>query len=201
MSDPWVFWVAVWAGYFVVIPAATFLSWERGHRLRWVRQTRVLRDESGPGAPLRTAAVDAQHEWRGFVVERRGAPTVVKVVATTSLVLGHMFVPGLLAALAGFLFYGVGLLAVPGLVLAARIYSNAFGLLRCELDAALQAQELQRFAVRLNVVILVAVAVWVVCFGLDFVPIVTASYAMISLLHAHGLGLAADEISAALHRD
>jgi len=80
---------------------------------------------------------------------------VVKVVATTSFVLGHMFVPGLLAGLAGLAYFGLGLLAVPGLVLAARIYSNAFGLLRCELDAAVQAHQLQRFALCLNVIVVV----------------------------------------------
>lgn len=197
MSDPVLPWSAIVAVYFIAVPAATFLICERSHRLRWVRHTRILRDEREPGAPLRTAAAGAVDGWRGYVAERRGAPEVVKVVATTSLVLGHMFVPGLFAALIGLYVYGLGLLAVPGLVLAARIYGNAFGLLRCEPDAARQARELQRFAVRLNVVVLAAVAAWVVCVGLEVIAMVTASYAAISLLHAHGLGLAAAELDAA----
>lgn len=193
------FYVVAGVGYFVAIPAATFLRCERNHRLRWVRQTRMLRAEGEPGAPFRTAAAGGLDRWRGYVVERRGAPATVKVVATTSLVLGHMFVPGLLMGLLGLLYCGLGVIAVPGLLLAARIYRNAFGLLRCEPEAALEAWSLRRFAIRLNVVVLGLAAVWATMFGFDPLAIFTTGYAVVSLVHARGLGLAAAEV-AAVHR-
>lgn len=193
------FWVVAGVGYFVAIPAATFLRCERNHRLRWIRQTRMLRAEGQAGAPFRTPATGGLERWRGYVVERRGAPATVKVVATTSLVLGHMFVPGLLMGLLGLVYGGLGVLAVPGLLLAARIYRNAFGLLRCEPEAALEAWSLRRFAIRLNVVVLGLAAVWSTMVGVDALAIFTTVYAVVSLVHARGLGLAAAQV-AAVHR-
>ncbi|MEM9459768.1 MAG: hypothetical protein AAGF11_36665 [Myxococcota bacterium] len=182
--------------YFVLIPATTFLDQERRYRLRWRWRQRVRRSEPAPGGPFRD---EESGRVREYVVERHGAPRVVKVVAVASLVLGHMFIPGLFAGLFGLPFYGLGLMSIPGLVLAARIYGNAYGLLRCEPAAAIKARELQHFANVLNVVVLVATELLLM---IDTLPIFVfiAVYALVSLLHAHGLGLAADAIDA-VHRD
>lgn len=181
--------------YFVLIPAVTFLDQERRHRLRWRWRQRVRRSEPAPGGPFRDEEPSRVQE---YMVERRGAPREVKVVAVVSLVLGHMFIPGLFAGLFGLVFYGVGLMSIPGLVLAARIYRNAYGLLRCEPAAAEIARELQRFANLLNVVVL-SVAGLLLMIDMHWLSVFISVYALISLLHAHGLGRAADAIDA-VHR-
>jgi hypothetical protein len=189
--------------YFVVVPALTYLFKERRHRYAWRRRWLVEVPEHGPGGSFRDQ--DGEHATTRYLVERRGAPLQVKVVAVASLVLGHMFVPGLLMGLLGLFFaQGVGLVAIPGLVLAARIYRNAFGLLRCEPLAATEARLLRVFSIVLNAVVMVVVSVIAWKAGGDHgsieVWLFFWSYGLVSLLHAHGLGHAADAIDA-VHQD
>jgi hypothetical protein len=190
-----IFGLALFLLYFVIVPALTFLRQEERHRDRWRRRWLVEVPEPTPGGPFRDDDGQAPSPRR-YVAEHHGAPRGVKVVAVVSLVLGHMFLPGLLAGLFGLPFYGLGLVSIPGLVLAARIYGNAFGLLRCAPWAAAEARRLQTFAVRLNVVVLSVVAVCMLAWGLHPLLVFTAVYACISLLHAEGLGRAADAIDA-----
>lgn len=189
-------WLVAGVAYFVAIPAATYLHVERVHRLQWRRHQPVLVPHNDPGVVYRDGDAGTPAYFRAYFVERVGAPAVVKVVATTSLVLGHMFIPGLLVGLLGLIYGGFGVLAIPGLILAARIYSNAFGLLRGEPLAAAEALRLERFAITLNIVVLAAVAAWVFVVKLDALAIFTACYAAVSLLHARGLRIAATHVIA-----
>lgn len=184
--------------YFVALPASTYLHHEAKHRLRWRQRWLVEVPEHDPGGPFRDEP--GRPSVGRYVAEHRGAPLGVKVTAVTSLVLGHMFLPGLLAGLAGLPFYGLGLISIPGLWLATAIYGNAFGLLRCDPRAAPRARELRSFAIGLNVIVLVVVAVLALMFGFHSLLLFTAAYACISLLHAEGLGQAADAIDA-VHGD
>ncbi len=187
-------WLTVFAVYFVLTPALVFLQHERLHRLRWRRRERVLKRQGAPGGSFRGDGPAGRID--GFIVEHRGAPGSVKVVVVASLVLGHMFIPGLFAGLCGLPIYGLGLLSIPGLVLAARIYNNAFGLLRCDREAARAARELQRFAYTLNVVVLLLMGL-VATVWLHPLLVFTSVYAVISMIHGYGLGVAADAIDAA----
>ena len=195
MNSSELLWLSAFVAYFVITPACVFLRLEARHRDRWPRRWLVERTEPTPGGPFRDELDEAP---RRYVVEHRGAPREVKVVIVVSLVLGHMFVPGLLAGLFGLPIYGVGLVSIPGLWLAAGIYHNAFGLLRCEPAAAVEARRLQRFAVRLNFVVLAVVAALALAFGGHGLLLFTAVYSCISLWHAHGLGRAASAIDAVL---
>lgn len=179
--------------YFVVVPALTFLRKEQRYRDRWRRRWQVVVPEAAPGGPFRDEDGD---EPSRYMAEQPGAPRVVKVVAVTSLVLGHMFVPGLLAGLCGLPFYGLGLVSIPGLLLAARIYRNAFGLLRCDPAAAAEARRLEELASILNVLVLAVVGVCTLLWGLNALVAFTAVYACISLLHGAGLRHAAAAIDA-----
>lgn len=190
--------LTLWLLYFVVLPAATYLGYEPRHRHVWRRQWLVEVPEHAPGGAFRDQ--DGEDASTHYLTEQRGAPREVKVVAVVSLVLGHMFVPGLLMGLFGLLFMFIGLVAIPGLILAVGIYRNAFGLLRCEPEAAVEARRLRRFAIWLN---------WTVMFVVSIVTMATpelyplwlffTAYAVISLAHARGLGHAADAIDA-VHR-
>ncbi len=179
--------------YFVVVPALVFLYLEAEHRDRWRRRWLVEVPEPTPGGPFRDEDRVASSRRR-YVAEHRGAPREVKVLIVTSLVLGHMFVPGLLAGLYGLMIYGVGLVSIPGLVLAAGIYRNAYGLLRCDPEAAVHARRLRRFSIGLNIVVLAIVAVFLMGAGPEPIVLFTGVYACISLLHAEGLGRAADAV-------
>jgi hypothetical protein len=68
-----------------------------------------------------------------------------------------MFVPGLLLALIGLFAGGVGFVAIPGLVTAAKIYRTGVALLRRETRAAaFRAREAAAWALWLNGIVFVA---------------------------------------------
>jgi hypothetical protein len=58
------------------------------------------------------------------------APRAIRAVAYSCLLFGQMFVPGLALALVGLVFGGVGVVGVPGLIVAARTYTSGLDLLR-----------------------------------------------------------------------
>ncbi len=183
--------------YFVVLPAVTYLHHEAKHRLRWRRRELVPVPEEVAGGPFRDDGPADPRRARDYVAEHRGAPTGVKVTVVVSLVLGHMFLPGLFAGVFGLVFYGIGVVSIPGLILSVRIYRNAFAILRCDPNAAKEARELRTFALTLNVVVLCIVAL----LGLaapELVGLVafTAIYACISILHGEALRAAANAIDA-----
>ena len=64
---------------------------------------------------------------------RRGVPGGILAVAWASLALGQMFVPGLGWGLYGLLFMGLGLVSIPGLVVAARCFWSGW---RCSRTSA-----------------------------------------------------------------
>ena len=194
MQPSVVFGFSLFLLYFVVVPALTFLRQEPRHRDRWRRRWQVMVPEATPGGSFRDDA-SSRYPSR-YMAEQHGAPRAVKVVAVASLVLGHMFVPGALAGLYGLPIYGLGLISIPGLVLAARIYRNAFGLLRCDPLAATEARRLEAFAIHLNAIVLAVVAVGTLAWGPNALLVFTAVYACISLVHAYGLGRAAAAIDA-----
>lgn len=96
-------------------------------------------------------------QFREAVVPRLradGPPGVVRAAAVGSWALGAMFVPGLGAGLFGVLLMGLGLVSIPGLILAARLFMLGAPLLRAEPEAAAKARSLAAFARVLNYVVL-----------------------------------------------
>lgn len=191
-------WLTAFLAYFVAIPAITFINYERTHRHRWRRFEHVLVPATAH-TPFRE--VDPTTPWHAYTIERHGAPNWVKVVVVTSLVLGHMFLPGLVMGLFGLMAMGIGLVSIPGLVLAARIYANAFAILRNDPLAATEARALRIFAWVLNVVVIIVAGGLVVATPeLWALSTFMMGYAMISLLHAEALGWVASAIDRA-HRE
>ena len=84
---------------------------------------------------------------------RSHAPAVVRLAAASAQIFGITFVPGLLAALIGLAVYGLGLFAVPGLIVAWSQFPVAAALLRRAPEAPLRARRLARLATVLNLVI------------------------------------------------
>ena len=107
---------------FVACAAVPYVVGERRWRWRW-REVEVGR------AP----AVDEGGAYRdGGDVPRFAtrAPASVRAVAFTSLLLGQLFVPILCAGALTLLVFGLGLLAIPTLVAAAKLYRAGLSLLR-----------------------------------------------------------------------
>lgn len=152
-------------------------------------------------------------EYRDAEVARLradGPPMAVRVAALGSWVLGTMFVPGLLLGLGGLLFVGLGLISIPGLILAARLFLLGAPLLRAEPAAALKARSLARFARVLNYVVLalcsgalvinlpdvVRHGVHTSAMGGVYLALAVALYAGLSLAHAALLIRSAEAIEA-----
>lgn len=128
----------------VSVPTAMWFTTWRSAWDRWL--PRVVGTESV-----------GQGQYRDAVVPRLradGPPMAVRAAALGCWVLGTMFVPGLLAGLSGLVALGVGLISIPSLILAARLFLLGAPLLRAEPAAAVKARSLAHFARVLNYVVL-----------------------------------------------
>lgn len=99
----------------------------------------------------------ARGQFRDAVVPRflaDGPPMEVRLAALGSWILGTMFVPGLMLGLFGLVAMGLGLVSIPGLILAWRLFFLGRPLLRGESEAAPKARALARFARVLNYLVL-----------------------------------------------
>jgi hypothetical protein len=84
----------------------------------------------------------------------RQAPALVRVAAFTCFLFGQMFVPGLLLGLFGLLFVGIGMVSIPGLIAASRLYAAGLALLRRDPKIAwFKAQRAVAWALWLNGVV------------------------------------------------
>ncbi|MDP3273911.1 MAG: hypothetical protein Q8Q09_01865 [Deltaproteobacteria bacterium] len=194
-------WLAAGVGLMAstaIIPWVMWIITKRKGEGRWTRRadgmTQVGEDYRGAVAPTFAAPE---------------APIEVKLAAVGCWALGQMFIPGLAAGVVG-LFMLVGLVSIPGLILAARLFLLGKPLLRGELAAAEKADSLAVFATVLNTVILALVGVTVAASVLNswmhgiakptldtlMVALPVAFYAAISLVHANLLRRAAKAIVA-----
>lgn len=168
---------------FVLIPALvslsvfsglyTYRSCERRHRSKWQRA----------------------HEG----TLRKRAPEHIRRTALWSIYMGQMALPGGLLGLFGMLAMGLGLVSIPGMILAVRIWRLGFAMLRRDPDAEAEARKLERFAVVLN---LVGVAVAVVLFFVfanaetGMLSLFILGYAAVSFAHAKAMRRCAELLAA-----
>ena len=84
------------------------------------------------------------------------APRLVRWTAFSCFLFGQMFVPGLAMGLFGLVMAGVGIVSIPGLITAAKIYRVGFSLLRREHRLAVfRARDAAAWALWLNGIIFV----------------------------------------------
>jgi hypothetical protein len=99
-------------------------------------------------------------------------------------------VPGGMLGLFGTVFAGIGLVSIPGMILAIRIWRLGYAMLRRDPKAEQEARKLDRFAVVLN---LVGIAVAIFLFALApggemaVVSLTLVVYAAVSFAHAKAL--------------
>ncbi|HWE31433.1 MAG TPA: hypothetical protein VHB97_25685, partial [Polyangia bacterium] len=83
------------------------------------------------------------------------APRLVRWTAFSCFLFGQMFIPGLVVGLFGLMMAGVGLLSIPGLITAAKIYRVGFALLRKETRVAVfRARDAATWALWLNGIVI-----------------------------------------------
>jgi hypothetical protein len=172
------------AALFVFGGLLTHTITERRHRTRWVRfEQREIEPHEGPfrrdAGPAPTRTVIAQHR----------APATIRRTALWSIYMGQMAVPGGMLGLLGLLFAGIGLISIPGMILAIRIWRVGYALLRRDPAAEHEARALYSFAVGLNVIgVCVAGFLVIVCgWELAGVSLVLVVYAGVSYAHAIAL--------------
>jgi hypothetical protein len=178
---------------FFGLPTLIFAALTRRNRNAW---------GAGPPVVLPPGSSDYRSAELVGPGRPRGAPAVVKIAAWTSLLLGQMFVPGLAWALVGLLYMGLGLVSIPGLVVAARCFWSAVLLLRRDPRAAEYAAKTARYATILNAIIVVGCAgtflFAVLQGGSDGtvgLVVGTLVYALLSLGHAWLLNRAGEAVA------
>jgi hypothetical protein len=114
----------------------------------------------------------------------RQAPRLVRIAAFSCLLLGQMFVPGLLLGALGLLAGGLGVVSIPGLITAARLYGAGFALLRREPRLSyFKTRSAVQWALWLNGVILGG-SLLIVTLGFHSIP--TASWVGLGFTNAYG---------------
>jgi hypothetical protein len=176
--------------------AAPFFYWRAEKETRALWQAKPL-----PARVLESAAYRSGGEVVTGHYER--APTSVRVAAASSIVFGSMFVPGLAWGLVGLVMMGAGLLSIPGLVVAACLWSSAHKLLRGDQEGAIASARAATGAFYFNVLLVLgAVLVALLAESQDVLPMAAfvGGYALLSIGQALLVAKAARTVGA-LHGD
>lgn len=130
---------------------------------------------------------------RGGTLLRTRAPRLIRNTALWSIYMGQMALPGGLLGFVGLFAAGLGLVSIPGMILAVRIWRLGFALLRREAGAEQEARALQTFAIVLNAIAFV-VALMLPIFAVELLPLslLLIVYGAISIAHARAMGRCAD---------
>jgi hypothetical protein len=130
---------------------------------------------------------------------RTRAPRAIRRTALWSIYMGQMAVPGGLLGLFGTVYAGIGIISLPGLMLAFGIWGLGYALLRRDPEAEQKARDLASFAILLNVVgVAIAVALFVLfpIDGMAVVSLTLIAYAGVSFAHARALRRCAELLAA-----
>lgn len=188
-------------GFLLCFAAALpYVFVERRWRWRWNEVASGRVPAAAPGGIYRDAG-----DVPRYYVE---APRRVRWAAFTCLLFGQMFVPGLLVGAFGLIAGGLGVVSIPGLITAAKLYRAGLSLLRREPRLAyFRARDAAAWALWLNAIILAGSLVLLALpirptshAGLDFVAFVDG-YGVASILQALLLRLTARAYEDALFAD
>ena len=121
----WLLWLGAQGLVLFTAAAVPCLIVERRWRWRWreVEEGRIAVALDGNHAsPYRESGTVPSY------LER--APRLLRVAAFSCLFFGQMFVPGLVMGVFGLVAAGIGVVSIPGLITAAKLYSGGLSLLR-----------------------------------------------------------------------
>ncbi|MDP3276895.1 MAG: hypothetical protein Q8Q09_16965 [Deltaproteobacteria bacterium] len=183
-----------------VVPVLGYVLTRRRRRGEWVRVVPVQ---------------DHYRQTQTHTLEASDAPQIIKATAVLSWWLGQMILPGIQAVVLG--RYGVvGVVGLPGLLLAFGLLLTAKPLLRGEVRVLARARWLQKLARWLNYLVIAVTLPILVLVAIDLetspyaardlfalrAALGTLVYSAISLAHARMLGasIAAIEANEALRK-
>ena len=109
------------------------------------------------------------------------APRLVRLAAASCYVFGAMFVPGAALALIGIFAAGLGVLGLPGLVVAAKLWGAGGRLLGGTRRGAAEAATSAKIALWFNAVLLAPALVFWLLDVEFFLPAAVAMYALLSI--------------------
>jgi hypothetical protein len=136
--------IAFAAAFLAALP---YVFLESRWRFRW-REIEAGRIAADAGGGIYRAAGDVPQ----YLTE---APRLVRWTAYSCFLFGQMFVPGLVTGLFGTMMAGIGLVSIPGLITAAKIYRAGFSLLRREPRLAyFRLRDAASWALWLNAIIM-----------------------------------------------
>lgn len=178
---------------FALLQASTYLWHERRNRHAWVRDVPYARIEADLASGFRG---DSTHQDQAYVGPQRHprAPWSLRATAMWSIGMGQMLIPGGALAVFGSMIYGIGLVGIPGCILATRIWAVGPALLRAEPSAVERARAAARFARVLNTVVLLAAGVLFLVPDAVWMAAGTTLYVAVSFAHAQALDEAATRI-------
>lgn len=130
---------------------------------------------------------------------RTQAPEQIRRTALWSIYMGQMALPGGLLGLFGTVFAGIGLVSIPGMILAVRIWRHGYAMLRRDPNAEQEARDLARFAYWLNVVGVAAAVLLFMAFPsaeVGLVSLTLVAYAGVSFAHAKAMRRCAQLLAA-----
>jgi hypothetical protein len=142
-------------------------------------------------ATYRICEINHRARWLPL---RGRAPATIRRTALWSIYMGQMAVPGGMLGLFGLFAAGLGLISIPGMILAIRIWWLGYAMLRRDPAAEREARRLHRFAVVLNVTLIAIALVLLMIVGFDFLPVtlIVVVYGAISFAHAEAMLRCAD---------
>jgi len=181
---------AVVFGLFLLgaIPSMRVLLLEHRWRSSWTTEVSVA-PSVDRGAYRTPAEMNAIRSVR--------PPTLIRFTAWTCFLFGQMFLPGLLLGLFGLIMCGLGVVSIPGLILAWKLFGLGGAMLRRESGVAIRARGLAIFTVYLNVIVLVVCAFVALAFtSARWIPLLVTPYVLLSLAHAALLHAAASRFEA-----
>lgn len=179
--------LTAFAGLHLAPAAAIPLYFKRERELRGHWQAIAL-----PAHPVESSAYRSGGAVVTAHLER--APAVVRWAAASCFVFGAMFLPGAAWAVVGLFAGGVGVTSIPGLVIAALLWSAGTAVLRGDRAAYFEGLRAAKASAALNVLILgLATAAAVLSKDEGFVKLAlfTGAYAVASLAQAALLAKAA----------
>lgn len=179
--------LSVFAGLHLAPAAAIPLYFKRERELRGLWQTVAL-----PAQPVESSAYRSGGAVVTAHLER--APALVRWAAASCFVFGAMFLPGAAWAIVGLFAGGLGVTGIPGLVIAALLWSAGIALLRGDRAAYFEGLRAAKASAVLNVLILgLAAAAAILSHDEGFVRLAlfTGAYALASLGQAALLAKAA----------
>lgn len=164
---------------------------ERRHRDAWTRYREVDIYGDDVVTPFRRTI----HATTYVVPERGRAPLRVRVVAIGSMLMGQMSLPGIVVATFGMIFFGLGTIGIPGIILACWIWRDGLRLLEANPQVVKSAEKTATFAYVLNLCVVPAVfAMVALAPDMFWLGLFTLVYAAVSFAHATMLKIAADDV-------